>query len=584
MCGIYGITAVDRDFIAKYIDVCKHRGPDGSNIWNDNKVTLGHNLLSIMGEPAQARQPWTTPKGNILVYNGEIFNYYELLEKYKNRFTPKTKCDTELLAWGLDTFGSTFVNELDSMHGFAYYDIQNQQITLSRDHAGIKPVFYAEVKEGLIFGSEIKGMLDKVPGSRILDKMAHSIFHYMTVNPLRNTFFSNIKKLLPGETIVYGVSSKKILSITRDRIIPINNRQYNSKEFKQQVQDAVKRCSIGNKKIGLFLSGGMDSAMISNELKTLNGEVNSYTTGFYPDPNIQAEDYNSDAKMAKMLAEDCGYNHTEVTINPNIYEEYWDKSIFSFEQIIRSPSLPANIYTNEIMRKDNVKVTMAGDLGDELLCGYPRHRRFLMNIKQGKLKVKSWKDICRYLVLGQKPTASVNKNKYSKEEVLEEFVKTFGAEMYNPADPLNSFCCLELATICPEEFLIRNDKFGMAYGMEGRYPLASKIFMKYCMSMHSSHKLSQFFTKKFTDDKYALKNMSRTAYKKHLPEYIINKTKTGWTAPMAYWMNVDPKLKTFYELKTGKKMPHQLNQKTGKRASVDMIWATWFDKFKVKNY
>jgi len=584
MCGIYGITAVDRDFITKYIDICKHRGPDGSDIWNNDKVTLGHNLLSIMGEPSQARQPWKTPKGNILVYNGEIFNYYELLEKYKNSFTPKTKCDTELLAWGLDNFGSTFVNELDSMHGFAYYDIQKQQLILSRDHAGIKPVFYAEVKEGLVFGSEIKGMLDKVPGSRILDKMAHSIFHYMTVNPLRNTFFSNIKKLLPGETIIYGVVSKKILTITRENILPINNHSYNPKEFKQQVQDAVRRCSIGDKKIGLFLSGGMDSSMISNELKAIHGEVNSYTNGFDPDPNIVDEDYNSDSRTAKMLADHAGYNHRQVTITPEIYLEYWDKSVESFEQLIRSPSLPANIYTNKVMREDNVKITMAGDLGDELLCGYPRHRRFMMEIKQGKIKIKNWKDICRYLVLGQKPTASVNKNKYSKEEVLEEFLKTFGSDMYNPADPLNSFCCLELATVCPEEFLIRNDKFGMAYSMEGRYPLASKTFMKYCMSMHSLHKLSQFFGKKKLDNKFELKNMSRRAYIDHLPKFIIGKEKTGWTAPMAYWMNKDNNLKKFYQTKTGKEMPHQLNQKTGKRASIDMIWATWFDKFDVKNY
>ena len=83
MCGIYGITSVDREFIKNYIDICKHRGPDGSDIWNDNKVTLGHNLLSIMGEPSKARQPWRTDKGNVLVYNGEIFNYYELLNFLK---------------------------------------------------------------------------------------------------------------------------------------------------------------------------------------------------------------------------------------------------------------------------------------------------------------------------------------------------------------------------------------------------------------------------------------------------------------------------------------------------------------------
>jgi asparagine synthase (glutamine-hydrolysing) len=209
MCGIYGITDHDPEFIHNYIGICKHRGPDGSSIWYNEKVTLGHNLLSIMGEPGNTTQPWTTPKGNKLVYNGEIFNYYKLKEKHKN-FTDTSGCDTELLAWGLDKFGLSFIDEIDSMHGFAYYEIDKNTVTLSRDHAGIKPVYYAEIKEGLVFGSEIKGMLDKVPNSRTMDNLAVSFMARTGINALRNTFFTGIKKLLAGETIVYDITNKKI--------------------------------------------------------------------------------------------------------------------------------------------------------------------------------------------------------------------------------------------------------------------------------------------------------------------------------------------------------------------------------------
>ena len=137
MCGIYGITDHEPTFIQEYINTCKHRGPDGSKVWWDpnNKVTLGHNLLSIMANPSLSTQPWKTPKGNVLVYNGEIFNYYELKEKYKGKgFAGITGCDTELLAWGLDSFGLDFLDEIDSMHGFAYYKIKEDEIWLSRDH------------------------------------------------------------------------------------------------------------------------------------------------------------------------------------------------------------------------------------------------------------------------------------------------------------------------------------------------------------------------------------------------------------------------------------------------------------------
>ena len=110
MCGIYGITEHNTDFINKYIEICKHRGPDGQNVWTDENVTMGHNLLSIMSDPKLSAQPWKTNNGNVLTYNGEIFNYYELKEKYQSEgFVDTTGTDTELLAWGLDKFGFKFI-------------------------------------------------------------------------------------------------------------------------------------------------------------------------------------------------------------------------------------------------------------------------------------------------------------------------------------------------------------------------------------------------------------------------------------------------------------------------------------------
>ena len=109
MCGVYGISSPNKDIVKKMIDTCQYRGPDGNKIYIDDYVCIGHNLLSITDNPDQSLQPWLTPKGNILSYNGEIFNYSSLFEKYKNIFFPKTKCDTELLAWGLDQFGYHFI-------------------------------------------------------------------------------------------------------------------------------------------------------------------------------------------------------------------------------------------------------------------------------------------------------------------------------------------------------------------------------------------------------------------------------------------------------------------------------------------
>ena len=301
MCGIYGITEHNPKFINDYINVCKHRGPDGSSIWHNEHVTLGHNLLSIMGQPGDATQPWTTPKGNKLVYNGEIFNYYDLKEKYQD-FTDTTGCDTELLAWGLDKFGLGFIDEIDSMHGFAYYEVDKNTLTLSRDHAGIKPVYYAIINEGLVFGSEIKGMIDKVPGSRKMDNLAVSFMARTGINALRNTFFTGIKKLLAGETIVYDISKKEITNTHRVHIKHSSDHEFIAEEFRKMANKTVEMCSIGRRKIGVFLSGGLDSSLVAYELKKIKGEVNTFTNIMNPPVRTYHEDYNSDATCARILA------------------------------------------------------------------------------------------------------------------------------------------------------------------------------------------------------------------------------------------------------------------------------------------
>ena len=316
----------------------------------------------------------------------------------------------------------------------------------------------------------------------------------------------------------------------------------------------------------------MDSSMISKELLDITGEVNSFTNKFTPDPNTYEEDYNEDAKMAKRLAKDFGYNHREIDITPEIYASYWDQSVTSVEQLIRTPTLPANLYTNKIMKDHDIKVTLAGDLGDELMCGYPRHGVLSKKLADKKY---SWNEICRILVTQQNPATKINEDIYSADDVVTEFIKQYPADLFNEADPLQSFCALELVTICPEDMLIRNDKYGMAYSMEGRYPMATKRFMKYCMSIPSKQKISK-----------KLKHMSRDAYKNILPTYITNKGKTGWTAPMAYWIKQNKSLLDLYETKMKRKLDtsQKITQKTGKWLSMEMMWATWFEAFDIQNY
>ena len=525
MCGIYGITTGDQKFINDYMHTCSHRGPDGAhkieivNKKSNNTVTLGHNLLSIMSDPGQSRQPWRTPKYNYLVYNGEIFNYYQLKEKYKD-FKDTSGCDTELLAWGLDKFGLSFIDELDSMHGFAYYEVDKDRLTLSRDHAGIKPVYYAEIKEGLVFGSEIKGMLDKVPGSRKMDELALGCMTTTGINPLRNTFFTGIKKLLAGETIVYDIANKKIIDTKRVFVKPNSNKKFDPVEFRKIAKESIKMASIGRRKIGVFLSGGLDSSLVAYELKNVLGEANTFTNRMEPNyVHPKDGDHNEDADSAHVLANANNFNHTEVTITPEIVKQYWNDSIYYMEQPVYSPSLAMYCYTNKILHDNGIVVTMAGDMGDEVLGGYPKYW------KLRKESLKTWTDVIDKWINRIKRPIKV----YDKVVLRNEMLKCYPEDLWNPNDPIGSYMALDCVAQVPEEFLMRNDKYGMAYSMEGRFPLATKTFMQHCMNIHSDQKIGK--------EKGDTKLLTKIAYKDLLPNVIINKMKTGWTVPLQHWWN-----------------------------------------------
>ena len=571
MCGIYGITDNDTTFIERYLDICKHRGPDGSNVWTSDKVTLGHNLLSIMADPDRSQQPWLTPKGNRLVYNGEIFNYNELLQKYKN-FNNTTDCDTELLAWGLDEYGIDFIDEIDSMHGFAYYDIPAQKIILSRDHAGIKPLFYAKIPKGLVFASEIKGMLDIVPDARQLDNLASSMLSKTGTNPLRNTLFTNIKKVLPGETIIYDVVDGTLDYAKRIYIRPNANQDYSKIEFKKMFADAIKRSAIGKRKIGVFLSGGLDSSIVAYELNKIQDTVHTFTNRFEPAVSSD-EDYNSDSKIASKFAKEQHFDHHDVVVSPAEYLSAWEDSIYYMEQPNYNPSNPLYCFTNRVLAENDIVVTMAGDMGDELFGGYPKY----FNLYNSEEKPSTWIELLTlWMKRIKKGSYPLTDSPVDETVLVNELAKCYGEELWNPKDPTASYMALDCVAQVPEQFLTRNDYYGMAYSMEGRFPLASKIFMQYCLDIKSEHK--------FIGNN--MKALVKKTYEKDLPAYLLYKEKTGWTVPIGYWLidEVDEKLNDVYDKTIGKARLKQLkrSQKAGKGLLPQWQVKNWKETYKIK--
>jgi asparagine synthase (glutamine-hydrolysing) len=566
MCGIYGITKNDTQFIHRFIEKCTHRGPDGSDVWHDEDVTLGHNLLAITSEPSQGKQPWKTPKGNVLVYNGEIFNYQELCNKYHNQFTPTTTCDTELLAFLLDKDPQQAIKEIDSMHGFAYYDRQTKKLIISRDHAGIKPLYYAETQDGLVFGSEIKGMLDKVPNSNKIDDIASACMSYCGVNATNHSLFNNIRKVMPGQTLTYDVANKKFAGSSTYTIHPTSNKNLDLEEFRHEAHETVKMSTLGIRKFGMFLSGGLDSTLVAHELNTVLGGLDTFTNRMNPNI-ITDEDHNDDANHARMFADDYKMNHTEIEITPQMMMDCWDKTMWFMEQPVYNWNMPMYYETNKKLAEAGVVVTMAGDMGDELLGGYPKYWK----LTKPEEKIKSWEDLVwKWMHRIKRPVEM--KRKISKEELHAILIKQMPQEVWNPADHVNSYMALDCVTQVPEDFFARNDKFGMAFSMEGRFPLATKRFMSYCLAINSQHKMGQ--------EKSQTKLPTKLAYKGVMPDYIINKMKTGWTVPLMYWLNNNKELQSFMQSYMDKNdcLKHvisQSNQTQKKPRLISWMMRSW---------
>lgn len=517
MCGIYGITTNNRKFVEDYIELCDHRGPDGRGVWNDDHVTIGHNLLSITDDPDASRQPYVTPKGNILSYNGEIFNYDELCEKF-TEFKPRTKCDTELLAWGLDRQGLDFIEHIDSQHAFAYYQKDSKRLTLSRDHAGIKPLYYKRVPEGLAFGSEIKGLSP----SREVDIEAMSCFAYAGVNALPNTFHKDVRQLLPGETIVYDCVARQFQERTRQQILPTNDHEFDGEEFRHRLHSVVRNATLGQQKIAVCLSGGLDSTTIAHELMRTKGEVNAFSCEIKPGP------LNDDYVLARQLAESRGYDFTRIATNPYTTEKHWRSALLACESPMMSEDIAMEYQTNLEMARQGVVVVLKGGLGDETMAGYNHY------LRTDWRQVRHASDVWR-VWLNRDPQLFHHPALLSQAEVAELLSANYGAAP-DSDDPLNSYMALDCVTLAQGRFMDRGDKIGMAHSLESRYPYASKQWMRYAFSIPSRHKIAGGVTKALT----------REAYRGLLPDSIVDFPKRGWDVPTRHWLQNNAGFQRFH--------------------------------------
>ena len=510
MCAIHGILCRSKELMDEMLCQAHHRGPDGNGQWSDEDITLGHNLLSIIDTTENSKQPWFHNDW-VLVYNGEIYNYKEL------GFKTRTNTDTEVLIRGLEKEGSSFIKKLDGMFAFAAYNKKKKELILARDSNGAKPLYYGYINDKLAFSSEIKSLL-AIGFERKVDKEGFKHYYKQGYNSGYLTLFKGIKKLVPGEYVKINLNTKRRTSSNLNnelvKQIPVKNVGKISEEVRNRLYQATKQTLMGRREIGLFLSGGIDSTSILYEMtQSLDTKPNTFSSRFIL--RDRKSRLNQDPDLAKQTSALYGGIHKEILIDEKNYVDTMRDTILALEEPRQSKSLPVYYNVNKLIKESGITVTLSGDGGDELLCGYKHHRK-----PEWRTKLKA---------LSSEHKELQNKELWASLDDQMAYFDSWFPTGGLQGDKINDFMFIECLNTLSEDFLIRNDKLGMKWSLEGRFPMLNKTFRDYIRSVPSAFKVNDDFM--LNDWSRHNKPLLKTAYYGRLPHIILKRQKTGWRFP-----------------------------------------------------
>ena len=376
MCGICGIfdpspdTRVEPEVLESMNRALAHRGPDDSGTFVDGGVGLGARRLSII-DVEGGHQPVQNEDGSLrIVYNGEIYNHeklHALLEKLGHHFYTRT--DTEAVVHAYEEFGDECVKYLNGMFAFAIWDARRQRLFIARDRFGIKPLHYAVVGNTLVFGSELKSILQYPGVDRSLDIVALNEYLSFEYVPTPRSIFKNIRKLPPGHTLVFSERGLEIapywdISLAKsERRPPVSWREY-QEQLRHELRDAVQKEMVSDVPIGVLLSGGVDSStVLAMMAEARPSDLESFAVAF-------EEKSFDESRFARRVAERFGSNHHELTVTSGMMAELVPRLMDFLDEPFADSSVVPTYFLSRFAR-EHVKVVLGGDGGDEMFAGYP---------------------------------------------------------------------------------------------------------------------------------------------------------------------------------------------------------------------
>ena len=571
MCGICGIFNFDRQcdvdsrLLQRMMKRIYHRGPDDNGFLTESNIGLGMQRLSII-DLKGGRQPIHNENKTIwVVFNGEIYNYRQLREYLKSKGHHfLTQSDTEVIVHLYEEENEGFVEKLRGMFAIALWDGVGKKLILARDRLGIKPLYYYLNKNKLLFGSEIKTILEWEEFQKEIDFQALDSFFAYTYIPAPYTILKGILKLLPGHMLICtedNVQMKKYWDLSFEPDYQKAERQI-ATEFLEIFSDAVQFHLISDVPIGVFLSGGIDSSLVTAFIEGDGHERRSFTVGF--GGNIGA--YDDERKYAQLVSQRYHTSHEEFEVTPDL-SNILDKIVSALDEPLSDDGIIPTYYICKLASQ-KVKVSLTGLGGDEMFGGYERYLGFRLNHFYSKIPGLVRKRMILPLInILSEPQNSSNSINYLKRfarssaddqahtylsyittltqgdrrqlykgDLLEaiDFSKTEEQMLiyYNSPQanhPMDKVFYQDIKTYLPDDLLNITDKLSMAHSLELRVPFIDHEVVEYCAKIPWQLKL------KHLKKKYSLKRLAQD----YLPREVIRHKKLGFSSPMSSWLRSD---------------------------------------------
>jgi asparagine synthase (glutamine-hydrolysing) len=550
MCGVAGYlgASVAEEVLARMTGRLEHRGPDAAGFYRDGPVALGHRRLSILdieGSP----QPMSTPDGRLTcVFNGEIYNFMSLREELAARgHVFRTQGDTEALLYAYREWGTEMLERLQGMFVFALWDRDAGRLFLARDHLGVKPLYYSWDGTTLVFGSELKALIEHPGVSRELDLDALALYLESQYIPAPRSVYRGVQKLPAGHAMTL---ERGKLSVWR-YWLPDYSRKLELDEgealerLEAELRRSVKSMLVSDVPLGSFLSGGVDSSVVSALMVDISGRpIDTFTLGF------QGESAESEHREADRVSRHIGSTNHVLMLSPGELLSAFQRWVEAFDEPFADPAALPTMFLAQLTRR-HVTVVLTGEGADEVFAGYGNYRK---RVKEERISAALWplrglirflpaqlrKDRLlkaigeprsrRYVTIPQVFDAALQPELFSERFLaarrtsMADYAERFFDEC-NSAHYIDRLMYVDARLWLPDDLLTKVDRATMAYSLEARVPYLDHRFFEFCARLDP--KLKQHGP----TGKYLLKKLAE----KLLPPEIVHRRKQGFVPPLAEW-------------------------------------------------